>query len=58
MLSGRISDNICENIFQSYTGTTSENTYFLLTRLIAHASKSDGNMMSFTLTFLALDIIL
>ena len=28
MLSGRISRNIGENIFRSYTGTTSENTNF------------------------------
>ena len=28
MLSGRISRNIGENIFRSYTGTTSENTDF------------------------------
>ena len=28
MLSGRISRNIGENIFGSYTGTTSENTNF------------------------------
>ena len=28
MFSGRISRNIGENIFQSYTGTTSENTDF------------------------------
>ena len=28
MLSGRISRNIGENIFQSYTGATSENTDF------------------------------
>ena len=28
MLSGRISRNISENIFRSYTGTTSENTDF------------------------------
>ena len=39
MLSGRISRNIDENIFQSYTSTTSDNTEFtfLLPRLIAHA---------------------
>ena len=28
MLSGRISRNIGENIFRSYTGSTSENTDF------------------------------
>ena len=28
MLSGRISRNIAENIFRSYTGSTSENTDF------------------------------
>ena len=28
MLSGRISKNIGENIFRSYTGSTSENTDF------------------------------
>ena len=28
MLSGRTSSNIGENIFRSYTGTTSENTDF------------------------------
>ena len=28
MLSGRISGNIGENIFRSYTGSTSENTDF------------------------------
>ena len=53
MLSGRISRNISEHIFRSYTGTTSENTDFhvLVPRLIALASQPDGNMTSFTLHF-------
>ena len=51
MFSGGISTNVGENIFRSYTGTTSENTIFtfLLPRLIARASQPDGNMTSFTL---------
>ena len=52
MLSGRISRNISENIFLSYTGTTSENNDFhMLPRLNARASQPDGNMTSFTLHF-------
>ena len=53
MLSGRISRNISENIFRSYTGSTSKNTdiHVLLPRLIARASQPDGNMMSLTLYF-------
>ena len=57
MLSGRISRNIVENIFQSYTGTTCKNIDFrvlVLPRLIARASQPDGNMTSFTLHFLRL----
>ena len=60
MLSGRISINIGENIFPSYTGTTSENTDF-------HVVVAYVNCACLTtrrkydviyLTFLALDIIL
>ena len=60
MLSGRISRNIGENIFQSYTGTTSENTNF-------HVLVAEVNCTCLTtrckynviyLTFLALDVIL
>ena len=53
MLSGRISRNIGENIFPSYTGANSENTNFhvLFARLIARASQPDGNMKSFNLHF-------
>ena len=53
MFSGRISRNIGENIFRSYTGTTNENTDFMffLPKLIARASQPEGNMTSFTLHF-------
>ena len=53
MLSGRISRNNGKNIFRYYTGSTSEIPIFmfLLPRLIARASKQDGNMTSFTLHF-------
>ena len=53
MLSCKISRNIGENIFRSYTGSTSEIPIFmfLLSRLIVRASQPDGNMMSFTLNF-------
>ena len=54
MLSGRISRNIGENIFRSYTGTTSETVkipifMFLFPRLIA--AQPGGNMTSFTFDF-------
>ena len=60
MLSGRISCNSSENIFRSYTGTTSENTDF-------HVLVALVNFACFTIrwkydviyhTFLALDVIL
>ena len=60
MLSGRISRNIGENIFRSYTGTTNENTDF-------HVLFAKGNCACLTtrwkydiiyLRFLALDVIL
>ena len=55
--SGRISRNSGENIFRSYTGTTSENTDFHV--LVARASQPDGNMTDVIyLTFLVLDVIL
>ena len=56
MLSGRISINIGENIFPSYTGTTSENTDFhvLVAYVNCAALQPEGNMTSFTLHFLPL----
>ena len=60
MLSGRISRNIGENIFRSYTVTTSENTDF-------HVLVAEVNCVCLTtrwkydiiyLTFLGLDVIL
>ena len=56
MLSGRISGNIGENIFRSYTGTISETVkipifMFLFPRLIARAPQPGGNMTSLTLNF-------
>ena len=54
MLSGGISRNIDENIFRSYTGTTSENTDFHV--LIASQTRWKYDVIY--LTFLALDVIL
>ena len=60
MLSGRVSRNIGENAFRSYTGTTSENTDF-------HVLVAEVNCVCLTtrwkydviyLTFLMLDVIL
>ena len=60
MFSGRISRNIGEDIFRSYTGTTSENTDF-------HVLVAEVNCACLTnrwkydviyLKFLALDVIL
>ena len=47
ILSGRMSRNIAENIFRSYTENTIENTDFH----VLVASQPDGNMTSFTLHF-------
>ena len=59
MLSGRISRNIGENIFRSYTGTTSENTDFHV--LVAHVKcaylKTRWKYDVIYSTFLALDVI-
>ena len=62
MLSGRILRNIGENIFRSYTGTTSENTYFHV--LVAKVTCNCACLTTrwkydvIYLTFLALDVIL
>ena len=53
MLSGRISKNIGENIFDLTLVAPVKIPIFmfLLSRLIARASLPDGNMTSFTLHF-------
>ena len=60
MLSGRISRNIGENIFRSYTGSTSKNTYFHV--LVAYVNctclTTRWKYDVIYLTFLALDVIL
>ena len=60
MLSGRISRNIGENIFRSYTGTTSENTDFhVLVALVNCACLTTRWKYDVIyLTFHALDVIL
>ena len=60
MLSGRISRNIGENIFRSYTGSTSENTDFhVLVALVNCACLTTRWKYDVIyLTFLALDVIL
>ena len=60
MLSGRISRNSGENIFRSYTGTTSENTDFhVLVALVNCACLITRRKYDVIyLTFLALDVIL
>ena len=60
MLSGRISRNIGENIFRSYTGSTSENTDFHV--LVAYVNcaclTTRWKYDVIYLKFLALDVIL
>ena len=60
VLSGRISRNIGENIFRSYTGRTSENTDFhVLVALVKCAClTTKWKYDVIFLTFLALDVIL
>ena len=60
MLSGRISRNIGENIFGSYTGTTSENTDFriLVAKINCTCCITRWKYDVIYLTFLALDVIL
>ena len=60
MLSGRISRNIGENIFRSYTGTTSENTDFhvLVPFVNCACLTTRWKYDVIYLTFLALDVIL
>ena len=59
MLSGRISRNIGENIFRSYTGTTSENTDFhVLVAKVNCACLTTRWKYVIYLTFHALDVIL
>ena len=60
MLSGRISRNIGENIFRSYTGTTSENTNFHVpvAYVICACLTTRWKYDVIYLTFLALDVIL
>ena len=60
MLSGRISRNIGENIFRSYTGTTSENTDFhvLVAKVNCACLTTRWKYDVIYITFLALDVIL
>ena len=60
MLSGRISRNIGENIFRSYTGTTSENTDFdvLVAKVYCACLTTRWKYDVIYFTFLALDVIL
>ena len=60
MLSGRISRNIGENVFRSYTGNTSENTDFhvLVAEVNCECLTTRWKYDVIYLTFLALDVIL
>ena len=60
MLSGRISGNIGENIFRSYTGTTSENNDFhvLVAEVKCACLTTRWKYDVIYFTFLALDVIL
>ena len=60
MLSGRISSNIGENIFRSYTGSTSENTNFhvLVAKVNCACLATRWKYDIIYLKFLTLDVIL
>ena len=60
MLSGRISRNIGENIFRSYTAMTSENTNFhvLVAKVKCASLTTRWKYDVIYLTFLVLDVIL